>query len=43
MQKYVAHAVCLDAPILSRFKNGERDLNKTSLDALDKFLNSKGF
>lgn len=43
MQKYIAHAVNLDAPLLSRFKNNERDLNKASLDTLDKFLTSKGY
>lgn len=43
-QTYISkHCNNLPTPILSRFKNGIRDLNQDSLDTLNEFLISKGY
>lgn len=42
-QVHVSRCVHIPTPLLSRFKNKERELNQKSLHELDKFLTSKGF
>lgn len=42
-QKFIANRVCIDEPVLSKFKNGKAILFNNDLEKLDTFLKSKGY
>lgn len=42
-QKFIADRLEIDAPVLSKFKNGKAVLFNSDLEKLDTFLKSKGY
>lgn len=42
-QKFIAEKTSVNTSILSRFKNGQIDLDRVDVDLLNDYLHSKGY